>query len=262
MRTTAIFNAKGGVGKTVTAVNMAAELAARGKRVVVIDADPQCDLTRFYGVEAGDGGTLYELLTAANEPYYGDWLLQGVAPGVSLVPGSMDLILADVRALRDNTVRLTAIRELAEVMAEDDFADFCLIDCPPSFTAATAAALAGADDVVIPIRLDAFSLAGMAELMRQVRGMRAVNPRLRVAGALVTMDRLGTVISREAKDALHRSAVPVFAETILFTEAVSRSTFSRRPLREDGTRYGRLAAAGYSAMVDEYLEGGAQYVGL
>ena len=68
MRTTAIFNAKGGVGKTITTVNMAAELAARGKRVLVIDADPQCDTSRFF--KAAGGVTLYDVLTGCHEPYW------------------------------------------------------------------------------------------------------------------------------------------------------------------------------------------------
>lgn len=260
MRTTVIFNAKGGVGKTMTVINMAAELASRGQRVVVIDADPQCNLTWFYGADAAEGQTLYELLTAQNEPYYGDWITQGVAPGISLVPASMDLILADVHALRDGTVRLTAIRELCEVMAEDDYCDYVLIDCPPSFTAATTAALAAADDVIIPIKLDAFSVGGMGELMRQIKGMREINPRIRLAGALITMTQRRAVVTRAAEADLRASAIPVFGATIRATAAVDRSTYARLPLRAIEGTYAKLAAEDYAAVVDEYLEGGSKHV--
>ena len=261
MRTTAIMNFKGGTGKTVTTINMAEELAARGKRVLVIDADPQRNTTKFFGVQAEDGGTLYELLTARNDPYYPNWISK-ITDNLSLIPSSMDLIFADVRALSDNTVKKTAIRKMVEVMDEDDCADYCLIDCPAYLTASSGAALIAANDVIIPIRVDAFSLDGMAELLTQIKGMREYNPRLRVSGALVTMDRNGTIISREGKEALRQSAVPVFASTITFTETVTQSLSAHKALRDLHTKYAQLAAAGYAAAVDEYLEGGAKYGGI
>lgn len=256
MKTTLIFNCKGGVGKTVTTINMAATLAARGKRVVLVDADPQCNLTRFYSAEPGLGDTtLYEVLTGEHEPYYGDWLGE-VAENIKLIPGSMDLILADVHALQQKDIKLTAIRELAEALAEDDAADFMLIDSPPSFTAATTAGLAAADDVVIPMKLDAFSLSGVGELLRQIAAMRDVNPRLRVAGVLVTQYD-GTTVALETADALRESAVPIFGTMIHRTTAVDRSTFERKPLREMQGTYAKRAAEEYGALVDEWLKGGS-----
>lgn len=255
MRTTVVFNAKGGVGKTVTTINMAAELAARGKRVVVVDADPQGNLTQFFGAEQ-DCGTLYEVLTGTGEPYYGDNLQDTQIDGVQILPASMDLILADVRAIKEQSIRLTALHDLAVCMAEDDAADVMLIDSPPSFTAATTAALAAADDVIIPIKLDAFSLAGVGELLRQIAGMHEINPRLRVAGALVTMYD-GTTVAKETMDALIESAIPIFGASIKRSTAVDRSTFERKPLRELPGTYARLLAEQYAAVVDEYLRGGA-----
>lgn len=254
MRTTVVFNAKGGVGKTVTTINMAAELAARGKRVVVVDADPQGNLTQFFGADQ-DCGTLYEVLTGTGEPYYGDTLQDTQIDGVQILPASMDLILADVRAIKEQSIRLTALHDLAVCMAEDDAADVMLIDSPPSFTAATTAALAAADDVIIPIKLDAFSLAGVGELLRQIAGMHEINPRLRVAGALVTMYD-GTTVAKETMDALIESAIPIFGTSIKRSTAVDRSTFERKPLRELPGTYAKLLAEQYAAVVDEYLRGG------
>lgn len=254
MRATAIFNCKGGVGKTITTINMAAELSARGKRVVVVDADPQGNLTQFFISRAEEGfTTLYEVLTGAHEPYYGDWLLD-VCENIQIIPGSMDLILADVRAIKDGTIRLEALHDLAVCMAEDDAADMMLIDCPPSFTAATTAALAAADDVIIPIKLDAFSLAGVGELLRQIAGMHEINSRLRVAGALVTMYD-GTTVAKETADALAESAIPIFGTSIKRSTAVDRSTFEHKPLRELPGTYAKLLAEQYAAVVDEYLQG-------
>ena len=256
MRTTLIFNCKGGVGKTVTAINLAAELAARGKRVVAVDADPQCNLTRFFlnGAEE-EYTTLYEVLTGNHEPVWSDWMLDA-AENIKLVPGSMDLVLADVHALQQKDIKLTAIRELAETLAEDDAADFMLIDSPPSFTAATTAGLAAADDVIIPMRLDAFSLAGVGELLRQIAAMRDVNPRLRIAGVLVTQYD-GTTVALETVEALRQSAVPIFNTMIHRTTAVDRSTWERKPLRELHGTYALRAAQEYAALVDEWLKGGA-----
>lgn len=256
MRTTVIFNAKGGVGKTVTTINMAAELAARGKRVVVVDADPQGNMTQFFLDNPDDSCvTVYDILTGAFEPYYADWL-QDTRENVKIIPASADLILADVRAIKDGTIRLEALRDLAETLAEDDAADVMLIDSPPSFTAATTAALAAADDVIIPIKLDAFSLAGVGELLRQIAGMHEINPRLRVAGALVTQYD-GTNVARETVAALAESTIPIFGTSIKRSTAVDRSTFERKPLRELPGTYAKLLAEQYAAVVDEYLKGGA-----
>lgn len=255
MRTTVIFNAKSGVGKTTTVINMAAELAARGKRVVLIDADPQCNLTQFYGAapEIFDV-TVYHLLTGQNEPCYADWLTT-VRTNIMLVPASMDLVLADVRALKDGSVKLGALRELAEALAEDDAADFMLIDCPPSFTAATTAALAAADDVIIPTKLDGFSISGVGELLRQIAGMRDVNPKIRVAGVLATQYD-GTTVALNTVEALRESAVPIMPAMIHRTTAVDRSTYERLPVRELAGTYAKRCAEEYASVVDEWLRGG------
>ena len=258
MRTTLIFSAKGGVGKTITAISMAAELAARGKRVIVVDADPQRNLTQFFIGEPEDCcATLYDVLTQGAASYLPTLLHPTYLPGVSLIAGSMDLILADVHALQGKEIKLTAIRELALMLAEDDAADYMLIDSPPSFTAATTAALAAADDVIIPMRPDAFSIAGVGELLRQIAGMRDVNPGIRVAGVLVTQYD-GTRVALEAVRALQESAVPIFSAMIHRTTAVDCSTFERRPVRELPGTYAHRCADEYAALVDEWLRGGTR----
>lgn len=258
MRTTIIMNAKGGVGKTVTTINMAAELAARGKRVVCIDADPQCNLSNFFGADLDIGTlTLYDVLMHASDSYYENMLQDTQLENVQILPGHMDLILADVRALKAQEIDRDSVHNLAVVMAEDDFCDFVLIDSPPSFTAATAAGLAAADDVIIPIKLDSFSVAGVEEMMRQIAGMREINPALTIAGVLVTQYD-GTTVAKETADALRNSAVPVFGTAVRRTTAVDRSTFDRRPLREEPGVYAKRAAAEYADVVNEYLGGGAK----
>lgn len=260
MKTTVIFNAKGGVGKTITTINMAAELAAQGYRVLAVDADPQMNLTRFFGAGKpadadGPYATIYDVLEQGAPSYLPNLLRPTQFDGVACIPANMDLVLADVRALHERKLDLMAIRHLATMITEDDAADFMLIDTPPSFTAATTAALAAADDVIIPIKLDAFSLSGVEELLRQITGMREINPALRIAGVLVTQYD-GTTVARETADALRESAIPVFGTPITRSTAVDRSTFVRRALRDLPGTYAKLLSEQYAEVVDEYLKGG------
>ena len=247
------MNFKGGVGKTVTTINMAAELANRGKRVVVIDADGQRNMSSFFGADTDNGGTLYEVLTGDAEPYYGELLQHTQVVRVGILPASMELIHADLSALKDGSINLMAVSELVATIAEDDAADYVLIDCPPSFSASTTAALAAADEVIIPLRLDAFSLAGMDELLYQIREMRRVNPRLKVAGVLVTMRFIANA-EAQAETALRKLPVPVFKQTIRRSVMVEQSTFIREPLRKMAPE--SAIAQDYAAFVDEYLENG------
>ena len=253
MKTIAIMNFKGGVGKTVTTINMAAELANRGKRVVVIDADGQRNLSSFFGADTDNGGTLYEVLTGEAEPYYGDSLQETQVERVKILPASMELIHADLSALKDGTINLMAVSELVATIAEDDAADYVLIDCPPSFSASTTAALAAADEVIIPLRLDAFSLAGMDELLYQIGEMRRVNPRLKVAGVLITM-RHRVNAEDEAEKALRKLPVPVFEHTIRRSVVVVKSTFVKKPMRKFAL--GCTVQCDYEEFVDEYLTNG------
>lgn len=254
MRTTVLFNAKGGVAKTTTAVNMAAELAARGKRVCIVDADPQCNASEFLApTHIVPEWTLYDLMTSLRFYHYEAYPTR--IENVSLVFGDERLTLADLAALQKGGVRLSALRELAEEAAERDAYDFILVDCPPGFTAATVSALAAADDVVVPLKLDAFSIRGEESLMRQIEGMREFNPKLRVAGVVVTMDDPNTVVSRQGLELLRESAVPVFRGTIRRAEAVNKATFTKTPLRMFPEA--RKIAEDYADFVTEYLEGGA-----
>lgn len=253
MKTIAIMNFKGGVGKTVTTINMAAELASRGKRVVVIDADGQRNLSSFFGADTKSGNTLYEVLAGEAEPYYGELLQHTQVARVGILPASMELIHADLSALKDGSINLMSISQLVSTLAEDDAADYVLIDCPPSFSASTTAALAAADEVIIPLRLDAFSLAGMDELLYQIGEMRRVNPRLKVAGVLVTMRFIANA-EAQAEAALRKLPVPVFKQTIRRSVTVEQSTFLREPLRKMAPE--SAIAQDYAAFTDEYLENG------
>lgn len=270
MRTISIINLKGGTAKTTTAINMAAILADMGKAVLAIDADPQANLTQFYGFrdpEKTVGNTLAELMNACESigrsDLAEDYVLHTPFPGIDLVPASISLINADIASIkRGGNVR--AIQDLLDNLNEDAWIengvpeescsayDFVLIDCPPSFTAASVAAIYASDDVIIPVEADLFSITGLTTLIAQINSVRRIQPRVRVAGALITKWH-NTPACVQGEAALRASAVPVFTQTIRRSDKVTESIFASQSLQT----YSPQSAAGrdYRAFVDEYLEG-------
>lgn len=267
MRTTAIFNLKGGVAKTITTAAMADILAIdHKKRVLVIDADAQGNLSQYFGVEPQEGCSTLDLLQGTHEAVYSDWVTPARPDAdIDIIPSDMTLLYADVDVYEG---RLTsrhsmedlraAIEEDAQSLDEDVRAaayDYMLIDCPPSFSAAAYAALEASDDIVIPIRLDAFSTSGMADLMIQINNVKRVNPRLKVAGVLVTQYQ-DTREEREALEYLRQYKLPVWRRVIRRSGRVSAATYAREPLIRFSP--GCAAAQDYRAFVAEYMaQGGA-----
>lgn len=253
MRTICFVNLKGGVAKTATTVNVAAILAkCHKKRVLIIDADSQCNSTDFYG---GDSApfNLADLLRYG-PPADGDWGIQETEfPGVSILPGDESLMDLDLTKVETGSAQTQVLAELGQHMAQNDLADFILIDCPPAFNAASAAALLAADEVVIPIKLDAFSLRGMANLMRQISNMRKINPLLRLSGLLPTMWYRSDNITK-AEQQLTASGLPVFRH-IRRTDKVDDMTFAQQPLVLSSPK--SAACVDYKRFVAELLRGGA-----
>lgn len=249
MKTIAILNLKGGTGKTVTAATMARCLSTvHDKQVLLIDADLQGNLSQYFGVtDADQRGNTWSLLTVG-AGYLPTFLTQP-APRLALIPSGMELAQAD---LPGSGAKLTAIEDLRAVLAEDYDVDYLIIDLHPSLGVATQAALLAADEVIIPIRLDLFNTAGMAELTRQVDSMRGVNPRLRVAGVL------GTQYQRTAREReIHRllaleSGLPVYQTLIRMSSKVPESFESNESILKFSPRC--AASVDYRAFVREYLE--------
>ena len=264
MRTISMINLKGGVGKTTTAITMAAILAMQGKQVLLMDADPQANATAFFGVKDPEitcGATMAQLLDPEAEgrsDQIEDYIIETPIPGVQLIPSSIELIRADIasvytgRGARAISDAVQALRFEAVDAGEPAPYDFIIIDCPPSFTAASVAAIYASDDVIVPVEPDAFAIAGLATLLRQIESVRRIQPRVRVAGALITQwHRTPAVIQGEA--ALRGSAVPVFDTVIRRSDKVTESIFLSRSLIDYSSR--SAAAKDYVQFVAEYLEG-------
>ena len=209
----AIVNQKGGVGKTTTAVNLAAGLGIEGKKVLLVDADPQGNSTSGYGVSKKGGKiTSYELLVGTGKA--ADAIFKTTYKNVDIIPASMNLAAAEVDLIeiehRESQLKkaLAALREQYDVI---------LIDCPPSLGLITINALTAGDTVLVPIQCEYFALEGLSQLMVSVRQIkRLYNPTLEIEGIVLTMfdGRLNLThqvvaeIKKYFADKLYKTVIP------------------------------------------------------
>lgn len=225
MKTIAICNLKGGVAKTVSCVNIAAILAHdHDKRVLVIDADAQANATEFLGGKTTCKTTMSDLLRRTEVSF--EICQKSSLDKVDLIAADDSLMDLDLSAVKGKAADVKCLVDLRSSWASHY--DFVLIDCPPAFNAASAAALLAADEVMIPIKLDAFSIRGMGNLMRQISNMRQINPRLRVGGILPTMWYASEAITK-AERTLREHGLPVYPH-IRRSPRVDDMTFAQEPL--------------------------------
>src|SRR5215204_1404003 len=199
MRTIALMNQKGGVGKTTTTVNLGAALAELGQKVCLIDLDPQAHLTINYGVEPSP--ELPSLYTVLVED--GSFLeaLHQLEPNIALVPSSIDLAAAEIE-LVSVLGREMLLKERLK-SAQHDF-DFILLDCPPSLGLLTINALAVASEVIVPMQPHFLALQGVGKLLETVALVsRRMNPALKVSGIVLTMFDSQTKLSMEVVNDLN-----------------------------------------------------------
>jgi chromosome partitioning protein len=208
----AIANQKGGVGKTITSINLSAYLSHYGYKTILIDLDPQGNSTSGLGITLKDVSTsIYPLIIYGEDPNKA--LLKTKYKNLKLIPSSMQLAGAEVELV---TVFKRELR-LKEVLQRlDEPYDYLLIDCPPSLGLLTINAFAATKDIIIPIQCGYFSLEGVAQLLNTVDLVkRNINPKLEVEGVLLTMytrSRLAEGIANEIKnyfkEKLYKSVIP------------------------------------------------------
>lgn len=258
MRTIAILNLKGGVGKTVTAINLAAILAADHKqRVLLIDADSQQNSTEFFGADPKCGSLADVLRPGYDETGIAGLIQETGIRRLDILPASDALMDCDLTAIRASTADPYGLQRAVIHLDCVDLYDYVVIDCPPAFNAATTAALLAADDVIIPMKVDAFAVRGFSNLMRQIDNMRTISPRLRVAGVLLTMV-YSNAKAMPVYCSFREGSLPVFERYIRRSPKVDGMTYAQEPI----TQYSPRSAAGrdYRAFVDEYLKGVADRV--
>lgn len=183
----AVANQKGGVGKTTTAINLGTAMAAVGKKVLLIDLDPQGNASTGLGIQPSERKfTTYDVLV--DDVPVLDAILPSNVPNLYLVPSSVDLSSADVE-LVDDQRRVLRLRKAMDLLyQQDEDFDYILIDCPPSLNLLTLNALAASRSVIVPLQAEFFALEGLSQLMLTIREVRqSLNPTLKIEGIVLTM---------------------------------------------------------------------------
>lgn len=211
----AIANQKGGVGKTTTAINLAASLAANDLRVLLIDSDPQGNATTGVGVSKSEGRiTLYDVLIRDDE--MSSAIQQTEFEGLDIVPSDKNLVAANIE-LVDAADRQVRLRNRLEPVR--DSYHYILIDCPPALDLLALNALVAADSVLIPIQCEFFALEGVSQLIDTIERVRdAFGGDLKIEGVLLTMYDDRTNLTKQVADDLRE-----FFEDQVFTTVIPRS---------------------------------------
>lgn len=215
-RVISMVNQKGGVGKTTSTVSLGAALAGYGRRVLLVDFDPQGALSVALGYNPNDMElTVYNLLTDPNCEL-GDVLVPTDVPGMDLLPSNIDLSAAEIQLVSEVGREYALQRALAPVMADYDIV---LIDCQPSLGLLTVNALTASTDVIIPMETEYFALRGVALLTDTInKVMGRLNPDLRILGVLATMYDPRTLHSREVLETVTKA----FGDQV-FTTVINRT---------------------------------------
>lgn len=243
-RIISVANQKGGVGKTTTTINLGAGLAILGKRVLILDLDPQGNASTGLGIENRDL-TTYELILEG-EPLSAVIQSTGIK-GLDISPATTDLSSADVE-LVNNEKKVFLLKDALSGDAISAY-DYVLIDCPPSLSLLTVNALVASDAVLVPLQSEFFALEGLSQLMLTVRQVRdTANPALRIDGVVLTMFDLRNNLSRQVEDDTRETLGSLVYETkiprnVRLSEAPSyaMSVFEYDPASKGSEAYMNLA---------------------
>lgn len=251
-RILAVVNQKGGVGKTTTAINLAAAFVECGARVLLVDLDPQGNASTGLGIAPAQRKlSTFDLLV--DEVSIGEVVQKTSISGLYLCPASSDLSSADIELVSREKRSFLLHDALRQPDVSAFNLDYILIDCPPSLNVLTVNGLVASHAVLVPLQTEFFALEGLSQLMLTIREVRqAANPTLRIEGVLLTMhdlrNRLAQQVENDARDALGEL---VFKTTIPRNVRVSEAPSYAQPvLTYDGSSKGSVA---YRALAKEIL---------
>jgi chromosome partitioning protein len=247
----AVANQKGGVGKTTTAVNLAACVAAIGRRVLLFDLDPQANATSGLGLEKTEGASAYHALLGNGG------LLEKIRPTaferLEVIPGEVDLCGADFELARADNHLQRAAQALQPVLESQRF-DVVLIDCPPSLGVLTLNAFAASDGVLVPLQCEYYALEGISMLNRVMGQLHdnGVNPRLALTGVVMTMFDGRTNLSQQVVSEVRQHFGERVFETVIprSTRLAEAPSFGKPIIHYD--KYSSGAAA-YELLAQEFL---------
>ncbi len=246
-RIIAVANQKGGVGKTTTAINLSAALAAFGHEVLIVDMDPQANATASLGLRGRPGRSTYELLLGSLR--LADVVVATGSEHLWIVPATSDLAGADLELaqLPDRTDRLKAALDGAVAPYR-----FVIIDCPPSVSLLTLNALAAAREVIVPVQCEYLALEGLGEFTRTLELVRRnVNRDLHLRGLLLTMYDRRTNLSRQVADEVRRHFPNTFHAVIARSVRLSEAPSHGLPINAYDER--SPAALAYQELAEELL---------
>lgn len=214
-RIMAVANQKGGVGKTTTAINLGAALAETGRKVLLIDLDPQGNASTGLGIPPEDRDiTTYDFILGDATPT--DAILPTSVPNLSIIPATTDLSSADIALIANEKRSFLLYDALRGPQMEPFELDYILIDCPPSLNILTVNAMVAAHSVLVPLQSEFFALEGLSQLMLTLRDVRqAANANLRIEGVVLTMyDRRNNLSGQVEADARENLGDLVFKTVI------------------------------------------------
>ena len=246
----AIANQKGGVGKTTTSINLSACLADKGKKVLVIDTDPQGNTTSGFGVEKNElDNTIYELILG--ECSIRDCIIKNVTENVSVLPANVNLAAAEIELIGINKKEYILKNEVDYVKEEYDF---IVIDCPPSLNMLTINAMTTADSVLVPIQCEYYALEGLSQLIHTINLVKErLNPDLDMEGVVFTMYDSRTNLSMQVVENVKQN----------LNQRVFKTLIPRNIRLAEAPSYGKpislydpksAGAESYMQLADELLE--------
>ncbi len=213
-----VINQKGGVGKTTTVINLAAGLTMKGKKILVIDLDPQGNATTGLGLSNAENSelTIYSVLNGSKK--ISEVIQSTKFENLNLITSNVDLSGLEVETAGDSRRAFKLKDELASILNDSGASyDYIIIDCPPSLSLLTIMALVASDELVVPLQAEFFALEGLTQLMKTIERIKSnLNPTLNIRGIVLTMydkrNKLSSEVEKEAreyfKDKVYQTIVP------------------------------------------------------